>query len=121
MWFKLGCKKCGEILSGKNCYDVNSEEGTSIARPWYADETGLNHTAIVCLECGTIHDTTPSLLKVFIGSRSPFKVNATLDPQNAHLLEGYKGKCPEAYRKTQLKHMGIPKDIIDALANRKII
>lgn len=37
-------------------YDVDISNADLIGRPWYTDDTGLNHMAIMCLYCGTIHD-----------------------------------------------------------------
>jgi hypothetical protein len=47
-----------------------------LVSPWYKDETGTNHIAILCLHCKTLHDTKPSILKaVFSFSRSPLSVD----------------------------------------------
>ena len=118
MWFKLKCKRCGETLSGERSYDTDRTNGTTICRPWYT-EKGLNHLAVACLKCGTIHDTTPALLGVLIGR--PFRVHLTINPRDEYHLEGYMGKTPEAYLMVQLRNMNVPKDISVALVERKII
>jgi hypothetical protein len=119
MWIKLRCKGCDEMLSGKNSYDVDPINGTSITRPWYTDETGLNHMAVACLKCGTIHDIIPSIIKIFIGR--PYKVYNTINVRDESFLREYKGKSPEAFRKVQLRNIMISRDIIDAMVERHIL
>ena len=118
---KFKCVACGKVLS--NPYDVDPLNGNIIMRPWYTDQNGLNHSAIACLECGTIHDTSGSiwrfLLSVFINRF--MKVHSTIHPMNETILKDYHGKYPTVARKKYLHDMGISKDIVDALASRKII
>lgn len=42
---------------------VNPENGTLLATAWFRDERGVNHQAVACLQCGTVHATFGAPLK----------------------------------------------------------
>lgn len=76
---RFKCLTCQKTVS--KSYDVDRMKGDLLGRPWYIDETGLKHLAIVCLNCRTIHDCSDSLLRGLLsGLRRPLKVHHDINP-----------------------------------------
>lgn len=118
---KFKCFTCHEVLS--KSYDVDPAHGDIISRPWYRDETGLNHLAIACLLCGTIHDASGSFLRgVLSGFTSPLKVHNDLNPMELGTLIMQRTDHPESEsRRIAVSEIGIPEEIIDVLLQRNIL
>ena len=82
---QLKCKTCKKTAS--KSYDKDPKNGDLLGRPWYVDDSGLKHLAIVCLHCGTIHDASASFLKsIFSGFQSPLKVHNILNPMELSMI-----------------------------------
>lgn len=118
---KVKCSTCGKTIS--KSYDVNPTNGDLLARPWYIDESGLKHLAIVCLHCGTIHDSSGSLFRgVLSGFKSPLKIHNDINPMQLGMMIMSRSEHPEKEsRKIAINELGIPEIVIDVLVKRKLL
>lgn len=118
---KLKCLTCRKTVS--KSYDVDPVNGDLLGRPWYIDENELKHLAIVCLHCGTIHDSSGSLLRgVLSGFRSPLKIHNDINPMELGMMIMGRSKHPETEsRQIAINDFGIPEQIIDVLVERKLL
>jgi hypothetical protein len=118
---KFKCRACNENVGIS--YDVDQTNGNLIGRPWYVDESGLNHLAIVCLKCGTIHDASGSTSRAFLTLfKSKLKVHGVINPvQLSELVLDKVGREPALFRDTAIEYIGLPAPIIDALVERNIL
>lgn len=118
---KFTCVTCHKVLS--KSYDVDARGADLLGRPWYRDESGLNHLAVVCLHCGTIHDASGSMLRWLLsGFRSALKVHDDLNPMEISMLVMQHTDDPETEsRIVAVKKLGIPEVVIDALVERNIL
>jgi hypothetical protein len=91
--------------------------------PWYVDETGLRHVAIVYLNCGTIHDCSASLLRGLLsGFRSPWKVHHDMNPMElGTMLMAHISDPSTDSRAFAINELGIPEKVIDVLVARKLL
>jgi hypothetical protein len=79
------CKRTIDIS-----YDMDPVNGNIMMRPWYVeDETGLNHQAVLCLKCFTVHDTSGSTLRFVFQSflSRPLKIHCAIRPINEGIVE----------------------------------
>ena len=118
---RLKCKTCKRTPSIS--YDKDPEKGDLLGRPWYVDDNGLKHLAIVCLHCGTIHDASGSFLKgIFSGFKSSLKVHNVLDPMELSMIIMEKVDDPKNdSREFTLQYFGLPETVIDVLVERNIL
>lgn len=113
---KFFCRNCGAKIT--KSIDTGEPNPDVMGRPWYTDERGENHLAMMCLHCGTIHDTKPSLLKMalfFLGI-SPLKTYGVLLPE-AIALKALSFQRPLDVA----EYYGFPEVMLHALADRKIL
>lgn len=92
---------------------LDPEHGTLLGTGWFRDERGLNHQAMVCLSCGTVHATTGAPLKglLTLGSRMA-SVKFYMPPDRLQGLVDEKG--PDS-----LTHeLGLQPIVIDQLVSR---
>lgn len=118
---KFKCVTCHKVIS--KSYDVDPNAADVLGRPWYRDDSGLNHLAIVCLHCGTLHDCSGSILRGLLsGFRSALKVHDDLNPMELSMLVMQHTSQPETEsRRIAVEKLGIPRAVIDALVERKIL
>jgi hypothetical protein len=83
----------------------------------------LNHLAIVCLHCGTIHDCSGSVLRGLLTAfRSALKVHDDINPMELSMLVMQHTERPETEsRAVAVKKLGIPEVVIDVLLERNIL
>lgn len=131
MDFKCNC--CGKTLSRP--YSVDPVHSDIYTRPWYIDDQGLEHLVVVCLECGTIHDCSGSILKgLFTFGHNPVTIhdsinlielvtiNDSINPMELGIMIMEHCKHPEIEsREVAIRKLGIPEDIIDILLKRNIL
>ena len=115
------CLCCNKRLTRP--YDQDQGAGDVLARPWYRDDSGEKHLAVVCLECGTIHDVSGSFLKGLLsGFKKPYKVNRDINPMELGIAVMDKVKAGEGTaRDLVMKYFGMPKQILDILVRRKFL
>jgi hypothetical protein len=118
---RFKCLTCEKAVS--KSYDVDHIRGDLLGRPWYIDEAGLKHLAIVCLNCGTIHDCSGSLLRGLLsGLRSPFKVHRDINPMELGVMVMTRTDDPSTNsRAFAINELGIPEEVIDVLVKRKLL
>jgi hypothetical protein len=118
---KIKCVTCQRVIS--KSYDVDPSTADVLGRPWYRDEGGLNHLAIVCLHCGTIHDCSGSILKGLLsGFQSALKVHDDLNPMElAMLVMQHTAHLEADSRRVAIEKLGIPAAVLDVLVERKIL
>jgi hypothetical protein len=104
-------------------YAIDPAHGEIYAQRWYADSTGLQHLAIVCLHCGTIHDCSGSFLKGLLSLfSSSLKVHADITPLDLAEMIQARSHHPEAEsREIAVSVLGIPDGVIDVLVERRIL
>ena len=86
---KFKCSCC-EVKLGEFCPKVGSD-GDFTGGPWYIDDNRLNHTAVICLHCGTIHDTVGSLTRALgfvltCGNIMPMKIVGSMNPREIGIM-----------------------------------
>jgi hypothetical protein len=82
---RFRCLTCDKTI--RKSYDVDRVQGDLLGRPWYIDDTGLKHVAIVCLNCGTIHDCSGSLVRGLLsGFMSPLEVHHDMNPMELGVM-----------------------------------
>ncbi len=118
---KFTCVTCQKVLS--KSYDVDPRGADLLGRPWYRDDNGLNHLAVVCLHCGTIHDASGSVLRsILSGFRSALKFHDDLNPMELSMLVMQQTDHPETEsRMVAVTKLGIPEVVIDVLVERNIL
>ena len=121
------CVSCGKNLSVS--YDADPVHGDMMMRPWYPEEvTGLNHQAVLCLKCSSVHDTSGAMLRFIFQSflDRPLKVHCVWRP----VLSG--NKLEVTYPNGHLELIGdakkansiinsFPIDILNILINKNIL
>jgi hypothetical protein len=118
---KFTCSTCEKKLT--KSYDDNPSVADFLGRPWYKVENGLNHLVIVCLHCGTIHDTSGSFLTgLFSGFQSMLKVHEDINPIELSLIVKKHTGGPSANsRKIVIKEMKLPEKVLDVLVEKNIL
>ena len=117
---KLKCLTCAKTVS--TSYDADRSRGDVLGRPWYVDETGLKHLAIVCLYCGTIHDCSGSMLRALLtGFKRPVNIHGSISPLELSAMIMARSQHPEASRQVAVQELGIPEAVIDVLLERNIL
>lgn len=118
---KFKCLTCGATVS--KSYNVDPANGDLLGLPWYIDDKGLKHLAIVCLHCGTIHDCSVSLLRAVLSAfRSPLKIHNDINPMELGMMIMGRSEHPETEsRQIAINDFGIPERIIDVLVERKVL
>lgn len=115
------CQCCKKLLS--TSYDSDQEHGDLLGRRWYRDQAGLNHLAIVCLECGAIHDCSGSAFRSIVTfGKSRMKIHSCVDPVQLSVMVRNLTDDPRAKSRTvAIGELGLPESVIDVLVNRKIL
>ena len=115
------CLTCQKTIS--KWYDVDHAEGDVLGRPWYIDEAGLKHLAIVCLHCGSIHDCSCPLLRGLLSAfRVPLKIHHDINPMELGLMIMHSTRDPSTdLRAFAIHEVGIPEQVIDVLVARKLL
>lgn len=94
-----------------------------IAFNYYQDRQGMNHTGIICLNCGTIHDCIMSFVKIvpsLLGIGNPYKiVNVELLPVWSMEVAEHKENFGINCRESAVMAVGIPEHIINTLRARR--
>jgi hypothetical protein len=118
---KLKCLACKKTISKP--YAADRVNGDLFGCPWYIDDTGLKHLALVCLHCGTIHDASGSVLRALLtGFKSPMKIHNDINPMELSMMIMSRSDGNEiAFRNVAIDDIGIPERVIDVLVERKIL
>jgi hypothetical protein len=118
---RFKCLTCDKTIS--RSYDADPIRGDLLGRPWYIDESGLKHLAIVCLNCGTIHDCSGSFLRGLLsGFRTPLKIHNDMNPMELGVM--IMARTPDSsinFRAFAIDEFGIPEEVIDVLVARKLL
>ena len=115
------CRCCGALLS--RSYDSDRTAGDVLGRPWYRDDTGLNHLAIVCLNCGTIHDCSGSAIRALLTlGKTKYKCHNSIDPlQLSTMVRSMTGGLTSDARTIAVEKLGIPESVVNALVERTLL
>lgn len=99
-------------------YFANPASGTLAGGPWFK-ENGLNHDALACLKCGTVHATTGAFLKaVFSLMSRPVSVKFYLPIER---LEQTVRKASPHSIEDGLAQLNLPEIVVRALIDRGYI
>ena len=82
------CPACKHVHTGPKDSYLISPQGTFLLLPWYTDEKGLNHNAMTCLKCGSVHAVVPPsfLASLFSLGKTSWQVVATISPKYLQLM-----------------------------------
>jgi|LGVC01.1.fsa_nt_gb hypothetical protein len=118
---KFKCLTCEKTISKD--YDVDPIHGDALWHPWYRDDSGLNHSALVCLHCGTIHDVSGSFLHgLFSLFQCPLKVHNDINPlELAIAVTEYTQHPKTESRHIAINSFGIPEKVVDVLVKRELL
>jgi hypothetical protein len=119
---RFKCLTCERTIS--RWYDIDPVRGDLLARPWYIDAIGSQHLAIVCINCGTIHDCSRSLLRRLLsgGFRAPLKVHDDINPMELGMMIMDRTPNPSTDLRTfAINELGIPEEVVDILVARKLL
>ena len=101
---------------------VKMQDAEMIAFNYYKDDKGANHTGIICLECGTIHDCLISFVKIIptlLRITNPYKVvNIKLLPDWLTEVAKYKKELNINCMESAVMAVEIPEHIIEILKEK---
>jgi len=111
--------KC--ILCNKNGV-LGAYNTEMITFNYHKDNKGMNHTGIICLECGTIHDCLISYIKIIptlLRISHPYKiVNVEYLPVWLNEVAKYKQDLNLNCMESAVMAVGIPEHVIELLKGK---
>jgi hypothetical protein len=113
---KFTCKGCGHVYTTAN--DPVAPHGSLVVARWSRDKTGLDHYAMACLKCGTIHDTVPTWGMFIPFFSDSYKTTNALPA--AAIVEMYENsRDPRRFRDFVAQELSLPQNVCEQLVRSK--